>query len=157
MGNVKSFKFSKEGKLLNQSVTGNGYYFVGPVIDGRRDYVHIHVAIATCFIPNPQNHKVVNHKNGIKSDNRVENLEWVSYRENQCHARTILGKGSKSSKYYGVHFKKGDKRIKRWGAILCFDKQAKHIGYFLTEDEAHEAYQRALVEHGLENKYLKAS
>lgn len=65
----------------------NGYYMVIISVLGRINRLGIHRLVADAFIPNPENKSTVNHINGIKIDNRVENLEWCSQYDNIQHAK----------------------------------------------------------------------
>ena len=84
--NVKSLKRGKE-KLLKLAKSGNGYFIVDLYKKGYKNKIClVHRLIAEAFIPNPENKPTVNHINGDKADNRIENLEWATDSEQQLHA-----------------------------------------------------------------------
>ena len=84
-GNV----YSTYSTRILKATTGNsGYLQIG--FKGFRT-IMVHRLVAKTFIPNPGNKPCVNHKNGIKTDNRVENLEWCTYSENGKHSINKLG------------------------------------------------------------------
>lgn len=112
-GRVFSIHYNR---FLNPETTIQGYNRVN--LRGRKYQVHRLVALA--FIPNPENKPCVNHKNGITDDNRVENLEWVTYSENEYHSYRVLGKvkiGQKGAdspvgrKTLAMHIESGDEYI----------------------------------------------
>ena len=88
-GNLRSLDYNRSGMVgdLHPYTSNCGY--LGIVLSGRK-HASVHRIIAELFIPNPENKKTVNHKNGIKIDNCVENLEWLSHKENKRHSFDVL-------------------------------------------------------------------
>lgn len=79
-------------RIITPEIGKIGYCRVGLCKNGKRTRYNLHRIIAKAFIPNPNNLPTVNHKNGIRTDNRLENLEWASYSENNMHAWRVLHK-----------------------------------------------------------------
>jgi len=65
--------------------------------DGKRKNKKIHILVANAFIPNPLSLPEVNHKDGNKTNNNVENLEWVTSSENKYHAYNVLNRPRRGS------------------------------------------------------------
>jgi hypothetical protein len=81
---IKKYGEYRYLKLVKHKGNATNYLDVGI---GRTERKLVHRLVAEAFIPNPNNLPQVNHKNGNGEDNRVENLEWVTNRENSHHAR----------------------------------------------------------------------
>lgn len=91
-----------KGRILSHSIR-SGYCEVSLWINGEQTGKSIHRLVAETFLPNPNDYPCVNHKDGIKTNNDVSNLEWCTYSENHIHARR-----TGLNKYYGQshHFSK---------------------------------------------------
>ena len=84
MGKVKTVK---TGRVLTSIVDARGYERVCLFKTNREKRYKVHRLVAITFIPNPANKAQVNHKDGNKRNNRVENLEWATNEENMHHSR----------------------------------------------------------------------
>ena len=84
LGNVRSIRFNKVRNM--KSWDSHGYRAVELCINNNRYIVGVHQLVALAFIPNPENKPEVNHKDRNRSNNNVENLEWVTQSENIAHA-----------------------------------------------------------------------
>ena len=86
-----NYEVTSDGKVLQNGIqihqnTNNGY----KTVFINKKYYRVHRLVAEKFIPNPDKKPNVNHKNGIKDDNRMENLEWVTQKENVHHYYNVL-------------------------------------------------------------------
>ena len=136
-GNVKSFKRSIKGVLLKKVIGSNGYYCVNIHMFGVKRTSLIHHLVATTFLNhNIKGYKlVIDHINNNKLDNRLENLQLITQRENTSKDR----KGT--SKYTGVYL---DKQSNKWRSAISINGKIIKLGSFEKEIDAHLVYQEAL-------------
>ena len=100
----------------------NGYYYVNLYKNGTPRHYYVHRLIAEAFIPNPNNKPEINHKNGVKTDNRIANLEYCTAKENVIHAyKTKLNKRAKQI----LQYKSQGNFIKSWASMREAETQLK--------------------------------
>ena len=148
LGNVKSLEKritrSDNIKVINKefirkkTINSYGYETVCLRKEGKKRVMKVHQLVMMAFkgyIPKGRM-IVINHKNFIRDDNRLENLEIVTARENgnKKHLKS-------SSKYTGVSWSK-DK--KKWRAYIHIEGVLKHLGYYHNESNASLAYKMYL-------------
>lgn len=77
---------NSNGLIMKPSLHRDGYLWIGLVSKTMPYNVSVHRLVAKAFLPNPENKPTVNHKDGCKTNNQVDNLEWATYSENVRHA-----------------------------------------------------------------------
>lgn len=86
VSNFGGLRHTKSKEPKYKRVHKSGYIYTQIKIDGKAKSLKVHRLVCQAFLENPEKKPFVNHKNLDKSDNRIENLEWVSVLENNRHA-----------------------------------------------------------------------
>jgi hypothetical protein len=133
----------KTGKIMKQHISKNGYYVVNLTKNGIRKQVYVHRLMALTFLTNPDNKPCCDHKNGIKTDNRITNLRWATAKENSQNCQ--ISKRNKSG-VKGVDY---HKHSKKWRAFIMIDGIQVHLGLFDDLEDAKKArFKRANKAYG---------
>ena len=95
--------YTVKEKIMKPQIDNTGYIVFGLRNSNKKTKkVYLHRILAESFIPNIENKPCVNHKDGVKYNNNLNNLEWCTYKENNIHAfDTGLQKKGKEHHYYG--------------------------------------------------------
>lgn len=114
-GDVRS---ERKGILLKPSKDKYGYLYFVLCVDGERRTIKAHRLVAKAFISNPQNKPTVNHRNGIRDDNRVENLEWLTNKEQSndplTRKKMLSDSTTRDYKAMGALRDYGRKKVRVW-------------------------------------------
>jgi len=130
-------------RIMKYYYSPRGYVFLILRKDNKSSNKYIHRLVAEAFIGNTD--LQVNHINGIKQDNSLENLEFVSNRENNSH------RYHKEGHLTGAHF---NKTANKWQSAIKINKKNISLGYFDSQEEAHNAYKKACIDYNVTNKYM---
>jgi hypothetical protein len=150
LGNFKYLPYyDARGRYRKEKIT-KGYPtggYLGVALLNKR--VKIHQLVAIAFMDHKVNGNtiVIDHKNEIKTNNKLTNLQILTQRDNIVKS---IDKTKTTSKYSNVSYSKNRKAVKKWRCYTNLKKQHIHIGWFLTEEEAHIAYKNYIKLYGVD-------
>lgn len=140
------------GKLLKCEQMQDGYQRIVLMKEAKKKRFMCHRLVALTFIPNPDNLPQVNHKDGVKNNNCVDNLEWCTQSENEQHSVKILGKCMKG--------KTNSKSVYCIDLDKCFPSMKQTVE-FLGNRACIEGLKKAIqadrLYHGHKFKFIESS
>ena len=140
MGNVKTYKRYKDGKLLTPRKSLD--YLAVMIYDNEKNVSQprIHTLVANAFVENPDNKPCIDHIDQNKHNNCASNLRWATKSDNAMN----VPKQGGVSKYKGVTW---DESRNKWRARIKVMYKSVHLGRFDTEEEAGRAYDAYIIQH----------
>lgn len=124
VNNFGEVRNKQTGKILSQYNHNKGYKVVDLSLKNKKIAIRVHRLVAKVFISNPENKPQINHKDGNKTNNYVDNLEWVTAKENSQHAIKM----GLSSRFRGPVIAFDPKTMKKIARYNCAIDAAKSTG-----------------------------
>ena len=129
-------------KEMKPSKMKKGYMHVTLYKDGKKKTSYVHRLLAIAFIPNPENKTDVDHINGVRDDNRLENLRWLTHKENlnafRSNPAQVITKGSIFKMQYSW----------QWQYYMSGKKKSKTMK---SKDALEKHREKKLAEYNIEN------
>jgi len=140
-GIITSFKYNKE-KVRKTSISKSGYDMIVLNKNNKKVLKSIHTLVWDHFGTSERNGRTlqVDHIDGNKRNNHIDNLQLLTQRENSVKYRKSV-KNKTTSKYVGVCWRKD---VEKWTSQITINKKQLHLGYFDDEYEAYLIYKKKL-------------
>lgn len=143
IGNKYCSKYKKCDKIIHPVKDSAGYYCVSLWKKSKSKTHRIHVEVAKAFIPNPNNYPVINHIDGNKTNNYVNNLEWCTYKHNSQEAMEL---GLLKPNYIGIMKGKFGKQHNKSKKVKQINKYTNEI--IAVFDGINEAHRQTGINSG---------
>lgn len=129
-------------RILKLTIEAHGYHQVSLCFEGKSHKTKVHTVVAIAFLNHtPCNFKlIIDHKDNNKLNNRKDNLQITTMRNNTSKDQFRY---NRTSKYTGVSW---DKARNKWASSINIKGKSKRLGYFLNEIDAQNAYQKKILE-----------
>lgn len=144
LGKIKSLNYHRTGKeqILKQNINGRGYNYVNISINNKYKNILIHREVAKAFLVNNDINKTdINHKDGNKQNNRVDNLEWCTRSENILHAyknnlkKKPVGYTYRKRCELAIEYIKANRNVDDYGKFVIEDDKNILLGILNGDDE----------------------